>query len=96
LTELPPNLPPGLQILDCSDNQLTYLPNLPPGLQLLDCFNNTQLTNLPDLPPTLQYLFCDKPLRTLYGLQYGDAMDTIREKVNRWNAENMQQDYVLK
>jgi Leucine-rich repeat (LRR) protein len=49
----------NLQILDCSDNQLTSLLNsLPTSLQKLDCSDN-QLILLPEsLPTSLQYLYC--------------------------------------
>ena len=135
LTELPPNLPPGLQVLDCSDNQITNLPDLPPGLRILDCILNrltylpdlpsglrilycsgnhfthlpnlpmnlrtlhclgNQLTYLPDLPMKLTSLICNRSIDTLYRLQPYETISSIREKVNQWNAENMQQGYVLK
>ena len=68
LTELPPNLPPGLQVLDCSDNQITNLPNLPPGLRILDCSCN-QLAQLLNLPPALTILlFADNQLAQLSDL----------------------------
>jgi len=51
------NLPPNLQTLLCSHNQLTTLDNLPPNLQTLWCSNN-QLTSLDNLPPNLQELCC--------------------------------------
>jgi len=34
------NLPPGLQILYCSNNKITSLDNLPPGLLELYCDGN--------------------------------------------------------
>jgi hypothetical protein len=50
LTELP-ELPAGLTLLYCSNNQLTTLPDtLPAGLTTLYCFVN-QLTTLPDTLP---------------------------------------------
>jgi hypothetical protein len=74
---------------------LDLLQNLPANTTLLKC-SGLGLTHLPDLPETLGYLDCDETLRTLYGFQLEEEMNTIREKVNRWNAENLQQGYVLK
>jgi len=53
------NLPSTLQIVWCSDNQLTSLDNLPSKLQIVWCSNN-QLTSLDNLPSTLQILHCEK------------------------------------
>jgi len=47
-----------IQVLYCSNNQLTQLPELPENLQRLDCYNN-QLTQLPELPENLQEIYCD-------------------------------------
>ena len=47
----------NLQILRCSNNQLTSLPSLPQNLNILYCFNN-QLTSLPSLPQNLITLDC--------------------------------------
>ena len=60
LTELPDQLPLGLQKLSCWHTNLTELPDqLPPGLQELSCHNCPNLTELPDpLPPGLQHLDC--------------------------------------
>ncbi|GLR91150.1 E3 ubiquitin--protein ligase [Bradyrhizobium iriomotense] len=57
LTTLPAALPPGLQSLNVSDNELVHLPDtLPSGLRTLGASNN-QLTHLPDnLPTGLQSL----------------------------------------
>ncbi|WFU40168.1 NEL-type E3 ubiquitin ligase domain-containing protein [Bradyrhizobium sp. CB82] len=57
LTTLPAALPPGLQSLNVSDNELVHLPDtLPSGLRTLGASNN-QLTGLPDnLPTRLQSL----------------------------------------
>jgi hypothetical protein len=46
-----------LKILNCYNNQLTYLPPLPSTLKTLGCCNN-QLTYLPHLPSTLEMLWC--------------------------------------
>ncbi|KKW32914.1 MAG: hypothetical protein UY76_C0013G0002 [Candidatus Uhrbacteria bacterium GW2011_GWA2_52_8d] len=59
LTELPDQLPPGLQELSCHNcPNLTELPDpLPPGLQHLDCSSCPNLTKLPDLlPDTLRFI----------------------------------------
>ena len=50
-------LPPALKLLECYDNQLTYLPELPSTLETLNCHDN-QLTYLPLLPPSLETLMC--------------------------------------
>jgi Leucine-rich repeat (LRR) protein len=52
-------LPSTLQILNCSNNELTKLPELPSTLQELYCYSN-KLTELPELPSTLQKLDCSK------------------------------------
>jgi len=59
LTELP-ELPAGLELLWCDNNQLRTLPDtLPAGLTKLWCSNN-QLTTLPEtLPAGLTELWCD-------------------------------------
>jgi Leucine-rich repeat (LRR) protein len=46
-----------LQILYCSNNELTNLPILPDKLEILDCSDN-ELTEFPNLPNTLKYLDC--------------------------------------
>lgn len=52
LTTLPDTLPPGLQSLNVSDNELVHLPDtLPSGLRTLGASNN-RLTRLPDALPT--------------------------------------------
>jgi hypothetical protein len=67
LRELP-TLPPNLQKLDCTDNQLTSLPELPNNLIQLSCGTN-QITTLPILPNTLKYLYCsDNQLTNLPSL----------------------------
>jgi hypothetical protein len=35
-----PTLPPNLEVLDCSYNQLSSLPNLPPNIKNVYCTNN--------------------------------------------------------
>jgi len=50
-----PALPPGLEILGCSNCQLTSLPPLPSSLQELHC-NNNALTSIPSLPASLNTL----------------------------------------
>ncbi len=45
----------NLQILDCYENDLTFLPPLPASLTNLDCSWN-QLTSLPSLPTSLTWL----------------------------------------
>ena len=59
LTELPSWVSEHkkLEILDCSDNNITQLDNLPPGLKHLNCRNN-QLTHLDNFPPGLKHLDC--------------------------------------
>ena len=59
LTELP-ELPAGLTLLYCNNNQLTTLPKImPAGLTKLWCDNN-QLTTLPEtLPAALTTLCCN-------------------------------------
>ncbi len=47
----------NLQILDCSDNNLTSLPKLNEKLQILKCYNN-QIISLPELNENLEYLRC--------------------------------------
>ena len=47
----------NLEILYCTNNQLTSLPTLPQNLKILNCYNN-QLTSLPDLPQNLKELYC--------------------------------------
>ena len=47
----------NLEVLVCSNNQLTLLPTLPQNLQILICDNN-QLTSLPTLPQNLKELNC--------------------------------------
>jgi Leucine-rich repeat (LRR) protein len=56
LTSLP-ELPSGLQVLDCNHTQLTSLPELPSGLIQLYC-SKIQLTSLPELPSGLIQLWC--------------------------------------
>ncbi|MDH2345511.1 NEL-type E3 ubiquitin ligase domain-containing protein, partial [Bradyrhizobium sp. SSUT77] len=52
LTTLPAALPPGLQSLNVSDNELVHLPDtLPSQLRTLDASGN-RLTSLPDTLPT--------------------------------------------
>ncbi|MET4121753.1 Leucine-rich repeat (LRR) protein [Bradyrhizobium sp. JR1.5] len=52
LTTLPAALPPGLQSLNVSDNELVHLPDtLPSRLRTLDASGN-RLTSLPDTLPT--------------------------------------------
>jgi len=47
----------NLEVLNCSENSLSWLPNLPSSIQYLYCeYNN--LTELPDLPASLKYLYC--------------------------------------
>ena len=89
------NLPADTTVLVCDDLGLTHLPDLPPTLQILTCSRN-QLIYLPDLPETLEHLDCDETLHTLYGFQHREDINAVRQKVNRWNAANLQQDYVLK
>src|SRR3989337_2150317 len=59
LTKIPDNLPGWLEILDCSENQITELKDFPNSLQTLDCSRN-QITELKDLPHSLQTLNCSK------------------------------------
>ena len=47
----------NLEVLNCSNNQLTSLPTLPQSLEVLNCSNN-QLTSLPTLPQSLEVLQC--------------------------------------
>lgn len=57
LTELP-QLPDTLEMLECSDNQITaFSQKLPEKLDILSCSNNL-LTELPQLPDNLSFLFC--------------------------------------
>ena len=50
-----PALPKTVQVLICSDNELTELPALP-NVQVLHCWSN-QLTSLPALP-NVRELYC--------------------------------------
>ena len=50
-------MPPNLQELCCSDNELSSLDNLPPNIQILDCQHN-QITKLDNLPFNLRQLYC--------------------------------------
>jgi Leucine-rich repeat (LRR) protein len=58
------NLPQNLEILYCTNNQLTSLSNLPQNLKKLDCTNN-KLTSLSNLPQNLEILDCHKNRLTL-------------------------------
>jgi Leucine-rich repeat (LRR) protein len=49
----------NLEILNCSENQLTSLPSLPQSLEILYCSEN-QLTSLPTLPQNLEILYCSE------------------------------------
>ncbi len=57
LTQLP-ILPPSLEVLNCSNQELVSLPELPKTLKVLSCENN-KLTRLPNLPDSLEILECD-------------------------------------
>jgi Leucine-rich repeat (LRR) protein len=46
-----------IEVLNCSNNQLTSLPELPDGLEMLDCAFN-QFISLPELPGGLKELYC--------------------------------------
>jgi len=47
----------NLELLNCTENGLSWLPNLPSSIQYLYCeYNN--LTELPDLPTSLKNLYC--------------------------------------
>ena len=63
-----PDLPAGLERLDCWNNQLTSLGDLPRGLKWLDCGWNflgwNHLTPLPNLPGSLEVLDCSHNLLT--------------------------------
>jgi len=85
------NLPSTLQIVWCSDNQLTSLDNLPPNLQRLYCDNN-QLTSLDNLPPTLQYLDCEKntiytTCKELYGFTLSEKTIEQYNEIKRLEKE---------
>jgi Leucine-rich repeat (LRR) protein len=58
LKDLPEILPPLLETLDCSGNELYKLPDIPHSLKILHCSNN-QLMCLPDLPDTIEILYCE-------------------------------------
>ncbi len=56
------DLPDSLELIYCSDNQLTALPaSLPAKLEQLKCENN-KLNALPELPNSLLILFCSDNL----------------------------------
>ena len=93
LTTLP-ELPPTLKKLICGNNQLTTLPELPLTLEHLDCVYNN-LTTLPNLPKTLKVLLFDERIHEYYGLLPNKTIKNIK-KVNRQNAKEFQQGYVLK
>jgi Leucine-rich repeat (LRR) protein len=58
----------NLEILNCSNNQLTSLSNLPQNLKILYCYHN-QLTSLSNLPQNLKNLDCsNNQLTFLYNL----------------------------
>ena len=59
LTELPSWVSEckNLEILDCSNNDITQIDNLPPTLKHLNCSVN-QIAYLNNLPPTLRQLYC--------------------------------------
>lgn len=54
-----PPLPDGMELLNCSNNQLTSLPSLPLMLSALYCEKNN-LTQLPQLSPALLELNCSE------------------------------------
>ena len=62
-----PDLPDGLEVLNCNSNILTAMPDLPQSLQILICSHN-YLADLPELPPHLVKLFCDD--NQLYSLPH--------------------------
>lgn len=57
LESIPKELPPKLEYLDCSDNNLTQILDLPETLNELVCPYN-QITELPKLPEKLTFLDC--------------------------------------
>ena len=75
-----PQLPPGLEVLDCSRNQLSALPAIP-ELTHLDCDGN-RLSSLPDFAPGLRRLVCnDNQLTVLPALP--DTLNVLQCRNNR-------------
>ncbi|MCW2255363.1 hypothetical protein M2263_001454 [Providencia alcalifaciens] len=54
-----PNLPDGLEELNCSCNDLVNLSNIPNRLKKLDCYMN-KLVHIQNLPPSLEYLYVSR------------------------------------
>ena len=66
-----PNLPETLKILDCNNNQLTYLPEISNKLQIINCSENN-LSCLPNLYDGIFILDISKnPIYdVIYNLRY--------------------------
>ena len=72
----------NLEVLNCSNNQLTSLPTLPQSLEVLQCSNN-QLTSLPTLPQTLKELDCDdNPISEIVN---NDSLIKIKQNIQTLN-----------
>ena len=78
LTELP-DLPSGLQTLNCSQNQLTQLDNLPSGLQKLWCDKMEIHVCTPEVCSCkkLPTFYKTKILATKYDKYYNEVLSEI-------------------
>jgi E3 ubiquitin-protein ligase SspH1/E3 ubiquitin-protein ligase SspH2 len=83
ITQLP-ELPPHLNMLSCSYNQLTSLPPLP-SLRSLFLFGNL-LESLPELPSTLTSMVCVLP----HNRERFAPQRVTPEMVQRVNQENQE------